>query len=158
MNILPALKDLLQNEGITTTIKLNRAPDKPNAVVVLRDTGGLDTDPNDTTQSARQNKTFQVYVRAESDSDAIDICADIRAALVGQIGLIYGALKFQNILVQTEFQSIGGDDTGRPEYTGNFRTFVVDYTREGAMPGGGTVDGGTPTSTYGGNTLDGGTP
>lgn len=125
MNILPDIKTILTTAGMTAAeIKLAKVPDAPDTVVVISDTGGIEPNANDTSVTERQNKTFQVYVRSADYNTAIARCEAVRSALVNQINRTVGATHFENILVTSEFQSIGNDEVNRWEFTGNFKSKV----------------------------------
>lgn len=157
MNVTLALKTHLVNEGVNgNLIFRDHLPDKPDDVVVLTDTGGIEPSANDTSIVSKQNKTFQVYVRGKVHADAIALCDDLRSALVGRMNMTIGDLNFKNILMMSEFQSIGKDSVGRFEFTANFKCLVIDRSSDNVL-GGGSIDAGAPDSVYGGNiNLDGG--
>lgn len=135
MNILPALKTHLVNQGITTPIKLAYIPDKPADVIVIIDTGGVEPDANDTAAISRQNKSFQVYVRGLDYAAITETVEQIRTALINRIKLSVDGTYFENIIMQSEFQPIGKDATGREEFTANFTARVIDTENTGYVPG-----------------------
>lgn len=125
MNILSDVKALIIESGTipATTVKLGKVPDQPNDVIVVIDSGGIEPDANDTTTKYREHRTFQIYVRATSYDAAQAFITNVRHDLIGRTG-VKGNTYFEKILMISEFQSIGDDDTGRWEFTGNFKARV----------------------------------
>lgn len=126
MNILSAVKQLLVDGGVSYEVKLNSLADSPVNQIMIRDTGEVEPDANDTTQmgaSPTEERTFQVFVRGSSYSGVVTECTLIRQALHGQIGATKSGFYFLNILTISGFQPIT-NEIGNYEFSGNFKTKV----------------------------------
>ncbi len=134
MNIVAGIKVLLTEAGVTTPIKLDRMPAEPDTVIMVKDTGGVEPDANDTSTIDRYYKTFQIIVRAPEFTTGEAIAKDVRSALINRVNVGAENVLFESIMMLGEFQSIGRDDNGRQEFSANFKTKALDYEGTGYVP------------------------
>jgi hypothetical protein len=125
MNILPDLKAIIIAlvGAEPLPFKYMKAPDQPVELIVLRDTGAIEPDANDTAKEW-QWRTFQVYIRHSDYPTATAIGHQIRNALHQAHDQEGEYHEFRMILLMSEFQPIGQDELGNYEITANFKTKV----------------------------------
>lgn len=118
MNIIKAVKSILVTAGVTTPIKLAKQPDSPVEVITILDTGG--TAP-DMSLGVVHEPTFQLLIRA-ADYEAAKAIADAcRDALHGKIAVEAEGVHFLYIGALAEPGSIGDNERGEHEFSGNFK-------------------------------------
>ena len=120
MSMISDIATQLQTAGagtLATNIFYSVAPDSPDALVAVLDTGGPEQDQ----YLPLYDKTFQVYVRATSYANGIAKVEAIRSALHQKVAVTYGSTFFHYILAISAGGHIGRDDKGRDEFTINFR-------------------------------------
>lgn len=94
--------------------------DRPDAQVVVLDTGGPAPDP----YIPVRNPTFQVYVRGTSYTTARAKIDAVVARLQRAANFTSGGTYFYFVLALQEPGHLGVDDFGRDEFTVNFRCKV----------------------------------
>lgn len=128
MNILKAIKVHLVAAGITRTIKYNAFADAPIDQLIIRDTGEIEPDPDNTASTEIEQRTFQIIVRGSDYDATVAICGQIRDALHNKINLTINdgttAFQFKNIAMFTGFQPIT-NEIGNYEFSGNFKARVM---------------------------------
>ena len=127
----------LQAQGLGTlnlttaagTIYLENLPPEPDAVVMIRSTGGTESD----VRLAYDNVTAQILVRGGADALAAtqELAQGIYDALHGFIGQFVGGGLWiiACIGVSGGPAYIGADENDRPEYSLNFRLMVRNESR-----------------------------
>lgn len=123
--MLEAIKAII-NTNVTAAgyvTKFNTMPDQPKNVVVVRDTGGVEPDPNFTAYKM-QHKTFQILVRSDTYTSARDMADTVRDLLHGYQGTQAG-VDLMFVMVFSEPQPIT-NETGNYEFSANYRVKLRD--------------------------------
>ncbi len=122
MNILTGVKEIINASvtGAGSVVKFNNMPDTPHAVVLVRNTGGVEPDANATAEI--QELTFQIIVRGTGYVAVENIATSLRELLHLHNGT-HGGIDFMMIRIFSEFQPIT-NELGNYEFSGNFRAKV----------------------------------
>jgi hypothetical protein len=104
-------------------IRVGRIIDKPDRIIAIIDTGGLEVNP----KWSLDYKTFQVLVRSDQDAygSAFDKANDIKDALVG-IDPFIGAstVRWDAITMLGDVGFLGYDQNSRPIFSANYRCIL----------------------------------
>lgn len=122
MNILPGIKAVLIDGGLTTPIKKTKMPDSPKKVVVLYDTGEIEPDVNATHSTEIEQRTVQVLIRAATYLEAKADADMIKTALNRRIAVEAGGIHFLSIHTLGGGGHLGKSDSdGLHRFSLNFR-------------------------------------
>ena len=120
MSMISDLTTQLATAGVGTdgiTLFHSFAPDSPDALVAVLDTGGPEQDK----YLPLYDFTFQVYVRATTYAAGKAKLDAVRSALHQKAAVTYGSTFFHFILAISAGGHIGRDAKGRDEFSMNFR-------------------------------------
>lgn len=113
----------------TGNVFVDQMPSKPDRAVCVYSTAGPEAD----SKLPYDPATFQIQVRSEEGGTwAVDIWAAIYSKLHGlrYVTLPSGQFMAYCLATQSSPFRLGPDENGRPSYTGNYRTEVLNETTE----------------------------
>lgn len=120
MSVITEIADYLEDEGVGTlgtNLFYSYMPENINTGISVLDTGGMTPDPYLPTHEP----TFQIFIRATSYDAGKALLESVRDALHRLTNTTLGSTHYYFILAMSEGGHIGRDETGRDEFSINFR-------------------------------------
>lgn len=109
--------------GVSTwTLRIGYMPDTPDKIVLFTDSGGQNPNP----RWRIDYPTFQVRVRAPADgyAEAYSKAREVRDVLLGLDSQTIGTDRWVSLIVLGDIGFMGSDESGRPEFSVNFRAII----------------------------------
>jgi hypothetical protein len=124
-----SVADLTYSEDAGGNVFVDRMPSSPDRAVCIYATPGAEAD----SRMPYDPATFQIVVRSEADGVwAAAIWQEIYSVLhaLRYVTLPDGTYLAWCIAIQSSPFRLGDDENGRPSYSGNYRTEIINPTAE----------------------------